>query len=369
MGVVNSPLILLLILWSTVSTPTYAPTLSLTDSTYRTVALLPACSSDGLFFGVICGFLLVVLVFGLVLAFRTRHVPDQFAESRYVSMCIILVLFFAIMLVPLNFLLDAAQPAISTANTLMLIRAIGAVFAAGALGLTLFLPFFVQLSESDEASGGSSRGSKGAMRAAAGVRMNARDSGAYAPTSTVGNTLTQMHVPTTHAQNSSVGAVVLHVRKFEGGSAGPRSAAVAPARSSGDRKSSPLGSPSAAAVSSLFPRDRRSAAKQSWAAHAEVAVAAPPLHSGLQLRMSASATPPPQPSLLAQALSTPASMEAESDQLDYAHVSIAPIHAQAPSASVVLSPASARASGVTPEVDLHPHMAPAATGDGPLATV
>jgi urea transport system substrate-binding protein len=147
-AIVNAPLVALLILWSAIDGPKYNGVVSDSDSTFETIALLPSCTTNGTFFGLIVALMCCVLVVGLALAFLTRNVPDKFSEGRYVSMSIILMLFFSIMIIPLNYLLDSTTASLSNTGTLLVVRSIGVLFGALAICLTLFVPFFVQLAES-----------------------------------------------------------------------------------------------------------------------------------------------------------------------------------------------------------------------------
>lgn len=84
----------------------------------------------GLQIGYIGGFLL----WGAYLAFRTKDTPTAFNESTHILGALLVLLFFGVILVPLNFMLE------QNPEGLLLIRGIGQTFAALILTAIIFGP-------------------------------------------------------------------------------------------------------------------------------------------------------------------------------------------------------------------------------------
>merc|ERR1712137_33115 len=95
------PALIILILWTIISTPTAEMREIDGDDHY-------VCSTGGftgapggiIFFFILVGYEAVVLLFGLFLSFVTRNVPSMFNESRLLAICIFHITFLAVVAIP-----------------------------------------------------------------------------------------------------------------------------------------------------------------------------------------------------------------------------------------------------------------------------
>lgn len=138
-AVIPSMNVLLVILWLIIDPPTY--------TLQKNVALsrpgiedvwIPQCSL-GIFYHIQYAFAAVVVFGGTSLAWKARSLPDTFNEAQQIFTSMFLILGLAIILIPLNYVID--DP-----NGSVIVRSVGVQLGLSGFCAILFFPKFKHLS-------------------------------------------------------------------------------------------------------------------------------------------------------------------------------------------------------------------------------
>ncbi len=178
-----------------------------------------SASGYNIWLGLQFGYAGLFVIWGSYVAFQTKSVPDAYNESGYITACLFVILFFAIILTPLQYLVEDSPRALG------LIRGVGQSLLALLLTLILFGPklFYIWIGRENDR----------AMVATATPAQNTSTKGSRQPAHGTG------------AAGSSTGG---SGGGGGGGSAGNSRASLAPQLSTNNLKSSSqIDSPTAAA--------------------------------------------------------------------------------------------------------------------------
>eukprot|EP00743_Colponemidia_sp_Colp-15_P002071 GILK01002247.1.p1 GENE.GILK01002247.1~~GILK01002247.1.p1 ORF type:complete len:687 (+),score=85.68 GILK01002247.1:66-2126(+) len=95
---------------------------------------VPSCTTSGLFLGIDFVFLGALIAWGSWLVYRAKSAPSAFNESFHITVCLLFLMFYGIILIPLQFIISANPDAVA------IIRAVGMLFGIWVVLGSLFVP-------------------------------------------------------------------------------------------------------------------------------------------------------------------------------------------------------------------------------------
>jgi len=148
-GVIMLIQVAFLILWTGIDQSTFSKTLTtdqkIDDNFDGEITYIPHCTVSTPFLAIQFIYSALLLIAGTVLSWKLKELPTNYNESKYVGFAIFLIVFFCIILIPINFLLNTDQQSTGSTNALVIIRGLGTTIATLIILFVIFMPKFIMM--------------------------------------------------------------------------------------------------------------------------------------------------------------------------------------------------------------------------------